>query len=106
MRDVAKSGSVTALLAGFGDLDSTLTRESLLADASTWRGGHLSQSLLRGLLVLSCLPPDGGYRENLEVAKTLGISPSTTHRYMSTLVALGFVERNPNSRQYRRVANS
>jgi DNA-binding IclR family transcriptional regulator len=65
--------------------------------------GRLSTSLVRGLLVLLCLPADGAEVTVTGVAKTLGLSPSTTYRYVSTLVELGLAERDPTSRKYRRV---
>jgi DNA-binding IclR family transcriptional regulator len=43
---------------------------------------------------------------NAELARRLGLSVSTTHRYVSTLVALGLAERAPKSRKYRRAALS
>jgi hypothetical protein len=61
---------------------------------------RLSRSLLRGLSILTCFGPDGGPRGILELARTLGMSPSTTHRYAHTLVQLGLLERCPNSRKY------
>jgi len=61
-----------------------------------------SRSVLRALLVLDSLPPDGSERELTAIARELGISPSTTHRYMRTWMALGLVERHPRSRRYRR----
>jgi hypothetical protein len=61
---------------------------------------RLSRSLLRGLSILTCFGPDGAPRGILELARTLGMSPSTTHRYAHTLVQLGLLERCPNSRKY------
>jgi DNA-binding IclR family transcriptional regulator len=29
------------------------------------------------------------------------MNPTTTHRYLSTLVAVGLVERDPGTRRYR-----
>ncbi len=62
-----------------------------------------SRSALRALLVLNALPPDGSWRELTAIARELGISPSTTHRYMHTWLALGLVQRHPRSRRYRRM---
>lgn len=61
-----------------------------------------SRSALRALLVLNALPPDGGERELTEIARQLGLSGSTTHRYLRTWMALGLIEQNPRSRRYRR----
>jgi hypothetical protein len=62
---------------------------------------RLSRSLLRGLSLLTCFGPDGGARGIVEIAHDAGMSPSTAHRYASTLVELGLLERDPKSRKYR-----
>jgi hypothetical protein len=62
---------------------------------------RLSRSLLRGLSILTCFRPGREERGILELASELGMSPSTTHRYVATLVELGLLERCPRSRKYR-----
>jgi uncharacterized membrane protein len=62
---------------------------------------NLSQSFLLGLLVLCYLPSDGSYVANAELSEIVGVPTSTMHRYLSTLVAVGIVERHPSSRKYR-----
>ena len=62
---------------------------------------RLSCSLLRGLMVLGCFPDDGGSRSVTHVAQELDLSGSTTHRYISTLVEVGLLERDPKTREYR-----
>jgi len=62
---------------------------------------RLSQSLVRGLSLLTCFGPDGAARGIVEIAQDAGMSPSTAHRYASTLVELGLLERDPKSRKYR-----
>jgi IclR helix-turn-helix domain len=62
---------------------------------------RLSRSLLRGLSILTYFGPDGGERGIVELARGLGMSPSTAHRYALTLVELGLLERCPKSRKYR-----
>jgi IclR helix-turn-helix domain len=83
----ARAPSVTALLGGYMPSDSSDPR--------------LSQSLLRGLSLLTCFGPDGEARGILELARDLGMSPSTAHRYAYTLVELGLLERCPKTRKYR-----
>jgi DNA-binding MarR family transcriptional regulator len=61
-----------------------------------------SRSVLRALLVINALPLDGNDRGLTDVARELGLSASTTHRYMHTLIAVGLIEQNPRSRRYRR----
>jgi DNA-binding MarR family transcriptional regulator len=62
---------------------------------------RLSRSLLLGLLVLACFPTDGNELAVTDVATQLDLSPSTTHRYMTTLLAAGLLEQDPRSRRYR-----
>jgi IclR helix-turn-helix domain len=62
---------------------------------------RLSRALMRGLSILTCFGADGGPRGVVELACELGMSPSTTHRYASTLVELGLLERCPRTRKYR-----
>jgi hypothetical protein len=62
---------------------------------------RLSRSLLSGLLVLSCFPPDGRYLGIADLARMLGMNTSTTHRYVTTLLAVGLIERDPVTRRYR-----
>lgn len=62
---------------------------------------RLSRSLLSGLLVLSCFPTDGGYLGIAELARMLDMNTSTTHRYVTTLLAVGLLERDPSTRRYR-----
>jgi hypothetical protein len=62
---------------------------------------RLSRSLLRGLSILTCFGPDRPERGIVEMARDLGMSASTAHRYALTLVELGLLERCPKSRKYR-----
>jgi IclR-like helix-turn-helix domain-containing protein len=62
---------------------------------------RLSRSLLRGLSLLTCFGADGASRGIVELAHDAGMSPSTAHRYASTLVELGLLERDPKSRKYQ-----
>jgi IclR family pca regulon transcriptional regulator len=64
------------------------------------REPRYSQSLERGLAILSCFTPERPIRGIADVADELGMRRSTTHRYMSTLVALGYLEQGA-ARKYR-----
>jgi len=64
------------------------------------REPRYSQSLERGLAILSSFTPEHPIRGIAEVADELGMRRSTTHRYMSTLVALGYLEQGA-ARKYR-----
>jgi DNA-binding IclR family transcriptional regulator len=59
------------------------------------------QSLLRGLAILDVLAdaPDG-VAGVAEIAKSTGLSPSTVHRLLTTLVECGYVGRDQYSRGY------
>lgn len=65
---------------------------------------QLSQSLLRGLAILSCYGPGRPWRAIMDLAKELDMSPSTTHRYVKTLRAVGLLEQHPGTRAYRPIA--
>jgi hypothetical protein len=65
---------------------------------------QLSQSLLRGLAILSCYGPERPWRAIVDLAEELSLSPSTAHRYVKTLRAVGLLEQNPTTREYRPVA--
>jgi IclR family pca regulon transcriptional regulator len=64
------------------------------------REPRYSQSLERGLAILSCFTPGRPVLGIADIADELGMSRSTTHRYVITLVALGYLEQGA-SRKYR-----
>ena len=84
---------MSLLLAGLTDVG-----EAIAAGRNDQR---LSGSLLCGLLLLASLPSDGSFMSLTELARGSGRSTSTVHRYLSTLLAVGLVERDPATRQYR-----
>jgi IclR family transcriptional regulator, pca regulon regulatory protein len=59
-----------------------------------------SQSLERGLAILACFSPRRPSLGVADVAQALGLGRSTTHRYMTTLLMLGYLEQE-SSRKYR-----
>jgi hypothetical protein len=98
VHDAADTGGISLMLAGPSDMRRTLAaNQRLNADR------RLSQSLIQGLLLLASFPRDGSYLANGDIASELGMSPSTAHRYISTLVAVGLLERDPVTRRYRRL---
>jgi hypothetical protein len=97
VRAAAGGGSAVVLLAGLGDVRGALAEGLALLDDP-----RLSRSLLSGLLMLASFPADGSYVGNAQIARMLGMNPSTSHRYLSTLVAVGLLERDPDSRRCRR----
>jgi hypothetical protein len=96
VRNAAEGGSMSVLLSGLKDIRAVLAREPRQLEDS-----RLSRSLLAGLLMLASFPSDGSYLGNAEIARLLDMNPSTTHRYVSTLVAVGLLERDPATRRYR-----
>lgn len=64
------------------------------------QGLRCSLSPERGLAILGCFTSERPVHGIAEVADELGMSRSTTHRYMVNLVALGYVERCTD-RKYR-----
>jgi IclR family pca regulon transcriptional regulator len=64
------------------------------------REARYSQSLERGLAILTCFTPSRPVLGIADIADELQMSRSTTHRYMTTLVALGYLEQDAQ-RKYR-----
>jgi IclR family pca regulon transcriptional regulator len=64
-------------------------------------GAGFSQSLERGLAVLSSFTPDRSALGISELARKLGLTRSTTHRYVATLAALGYLHQDEVTRKYR-----
>ncbi len=59
-----------------------------------------SQSLERGLAILRCFTPERPVLGISDIADELDMSRSTTHRYVVTLLQLGYLEQNAR-RKYR-----
>jgi hypothetical protein len=95
VRAASAGGSMSVLLSGVADVRATL------AARPQPENSRLSGSLLCGLLVLASFPTDGSYLTIAEVARMTGRSPSTAHRYVSTLISVGLLEQDPRTRQYR-----
>jgi hypothetical protein len=96
MRAASGAGHVSFLLSSLDDV-----KDALGAGRGELEDPRLSRSLMLGLLVLACFPLDGTYLGNTEVAAMLDLHLSTVHRYISTLTAVGLLEREPVTRRYR-----
>jgi IclR family pca regulon transcriptional regulator len=68
--------------------------------AKSMSAPNYSQSLVRGLKILGCFTPARPVLGISDIADDLGMNRSTTHRYMITLVALGYLEQG-ESHKYR-----
>jgi len=64
-------------------------------------GAGFSQSLERGLAVLSSFTPERPELGISELARMLALTRSTTHRYVATLAALGYLHQDDATRRYR-----
>lgn len=62
---------------------------------------NYSQSLERGLAILSAFRNRRPLVGISELAREVGLTRSTAHRYVSTLATLGYLEQDPVSRKYR-----
>ena len=65
------------------------------------RAAGFSQSLARGLAVLDAFT---GVRDTLgiaEISREVGLTKSTTHRYVNTLTVLGYLHQDRETRKYR-----
>jgi IclR family transcriptional regulator, pca regulon regulatory protein len=60
-----------------------------------------SQSLERGLAVLSAFTPDRPALGISELGRKLDLTRSTTHRYVATLATLGYLQQDASTRKYR-----
>jgi DNA-binding MarR family transcriptional regulator len=96
VRAASASGGLSVLLSGLADLRGTIT-----SGAGQLQDRRLSRSLLAGLLLLVAFPADGGFAGVGQLARLLDMNTSTTHRYITTLLAVGLVERDPAARRYR-----
>ena len=64
-------------------------------------GAGFSQSLERGLAVLSSFTAERPELGISDLARMLSLTRSTTHRYVATLAALGYLHQDDASRKYR-----
>jgi hypothetical protein len=96
LRSASDAGNTQALLAGLG-----AGRRALAARVRRPGNSRLCSSLLLGLLIFASFPADGSYLGITAIARECDISVSTAHRYTSTLVAAGLLERNSRTREYR-----
>ena len=60
-----------------------------------------SQSLERGLAILSTFRSAQPLLGVSDLSRQVGLSRSTTHRYVATLAALGYLQQDTDTRKYR-----
>jgi Fic family protein len=95
VRGAGGNGSLSELLR------RGLTPSELPDRLAAFSDRRLSRSLLAGLVLYSSFPRDGSSLGIKDLARRTGMNPSTTHRYVTTLVEVGLLERHPKSRLYR-----
>jgi IclR family transcriptional regulator, pca regulon regulatory protein len=71
------------------------------AGAVPGSGSTYSQSLERGLAILSAFRSGRPLLGVSELGRDIGLSRSTTHRYVATLAALGYLQQDPATKKYR-----
>ena len=96
VRAASDGGNMSILFSGLAEL-----RALLAAGSGPLEDRRFSRSLLAGLLLLASFPSDGSYLGITTLARMLDMSPSTTHRYVTTLLAVGLLEQDSRTRQYR-----
>jgi IclR family transcriptional regulator, pca regulon regulatory protein len=69
--------------------------------AASRDGSAYSQSLERGLAILSAFRSGRPLLGVSELGREIGLGRSTTHRYVSTLAALGYLQQDSPTRKYR-----
>lgn len=96
----AGDGGIRSLLSA--RLDEGGVRKSLteLIHDPLMNEPGISRSVMRSWIVFAAFTPVGTERRITDVARELEMTPSTTHRYIATLTALGLLEQTVNS-QYR-----
>ena len=63
-------------------------------------GASFSQSLERGLTILSEFAARGPVLGIADLSRAVGLNRSTTHRYVATMTKLGFLQQDPDTRKY------
>ena len=62
---------------------------------------YFSKSLEKGLSILALFNRDTPALTQSAVAKTLGLNMTSTYRYINTLVELGYLEKDPKTKEIR-----
>jgi IclR family pca regulon transcriptional regulator len=76
-------------------------RQRATIDGVPEPGTGTSQSLERGLAILSAFDSERPLIGVSELSRELSLSRSTAHRYIATLAQLGYLQQDPDSKRYR-----
>jgi hypothetical protein len=101
VREAGQGGTMSVLLTAINGPEWVLAFDAESWPPAQMEDPRLSRSLLLGLMMLSCFSVVENDLGVAEVAGMLRMSQSTTHRYMSTLLAVGLLEQDPSTRRYR-----
>lgn len=101
VREAGHGGAMSVLLSAVTGPDWALAFDTGRGPLAQLEDRRLSRSLLLGLMVLSCVAVAETDMSISDVARMSRLENSTTHRYMSTLLAVGLLEQDPSSRRYR-----
>jgi IclR family pca regulon transcriptional regulator len=71
------------------------------AERSAMSGSAYSQSLGRGLAILSAFRSGRPLLGVSEIGREIGLGRSTTHRYVATLATLGYLQQDVTTKKYR-----
>src|SRR4249919_2859687 len=106
-RVAARTGSASLARRFSHRIDATLgavhlsrQRSDTSNDSQRDLSGY-SQSLERGLAILSSFSPARPLLGISELARTVDLTRSTAHRYVATLAELRYLEQDPVTRKYR-----
>src|SRR4051794_33830456 len=70
------------------------------AEEPSANASGFSQSLERGLMILSALSERRPVLGIADIAREVGLSKSTTYRYVSTLAKLEYLHQDPDTKKY------
>jgi IclR family transcriptional regulator, pca regulon regulatory protein len=79
----------------------SIRRSNIWDMSKTDKDPGFSQSLERGLAILSAFTPDRPALGVSELARKLALTRSTAHRYVATLATLGYLQQDGATRKYR-----
>jgi len=84
----------------YSNIDAKAPSISAMLERSATGSAH-SQSLERGLSILSAFRSGRPLLGVSEIGRELGLGRSTTHRYVATLATLGYLQQDVATKKYR-----
>jgi len=99
LREATGTGGLRNML--MGQVDDLRVAIAAVMEDPQLKSHQISYSTLKAMDVWCAFAPPGTIRGIHEIARELGLSASTTHRYAQTLLAIGLLERDPQTKKYR-----